>query len=130
VPLLPPERRQIFDVNDFDETLTGPWEWDVKGLAASVILAGRENGYSALDSRQAVLSCLRYYREYMQRLAQMSHLDVWYYNLDVDYLYSMVLLPSRVLPGNSILTALPNLPAGHHFCAASLGRQAGPCFQG
>jgi uncharacterized protein (DUF2252 family) len=85
-----PERRQVFDVNDFDETLTGPWEWDVKRLAASVILAGRENGYSAQESRQAVLSCLRYYREYMQRLAQMSHLDVWYYNLDVAYLHSMV----------------------------------------
>src|SRR5215469_14638523 len=85
-----PERRQVFDVNDFDETLAGPWEWDVKRLAASVILAGRENGYSAQESRQAVLSCLRYYREYMQRLAQMSHLDVWYYNLDVEYLHSMV----------------------------------------
>jgi hypothetical protein len=85
-----PERRLVFDVNDFDETLTGPWEWDVKRLAASVILAGRENGYSAQQSRQAVLSCLRYYREYMQRLAQMSHLDVWYYNLDVAYIHSMV----------------------------------------
>ncbi len=85
-----PVRRQVFDVNDFDETLTGPWEWDVKRLAASVILAGRENGYSVQESRQAVLSCLRYYREYMQRLAQMSHLDVWYYNLDVPYLQSMV----------------------------------------
>ena len=58
-----PERRLVFDVNDFDETLTGPWEWDVKRLAASVILASRENGYSAQESRQAVLSCLRYYRE-------------------------------------------------------------------
>ena len=75
-----PERRLVFDVNDFDETLTGPWEWDVKRLAASVILASRENGYSAQESRLAVLSCLRYYREYMQRLAQMGpHLDVWYY---------------------------------------------------
>ena len=85
-----PERRLVFDVNDFDETLTGPWEWDVKRLAASVILASRENGYSAQESRQAVLSCLRYYREYMQRLAQMSHLDVWYYNLDIAYLHFMV----------------------------------------
>ena len=85
-----PERRLVFDVTDFDETLTGPWEWDVKRLAASVILAGRQNGYSALESRQALLSCLRYYREYMQRLALMSHLDVWHYNLDVAYILSMV----------------------------------------
>ncbi|HEY6409504.1 MAG TPA: DUF2252 domain-containing protein [Ktedonobacteraceae bacterium] len=85
-----PERRLIFDVNDFDETLTGPWEWDVKRLAASVILAGRQNGYSTQESRQAVLSCLLYYREYMQRFAHMSHLDVWYYHLDADYIHAMV----------------------------------------
>jgi uncharacterized protein (DUF2252 family) len=85
-----PERRLIFDVNDIDETLTGPWEWDVKRLAASVTLAGRQNGYSPQESRQAVLSCLRYYREYMQRLAHMSHLDVWYYHLDVDSIHAMV----------------------------------------
>jgi hypothetical protein len=85
-----PERRQIFDVNDFDETLTGPWEWNVKRLVASVILAGRNNGYSTQERRQGVLSCLRYYREYMQRLAQMSHLDLWYFNLDDEYINAMV----------------------------------------
>ena len=58
-----PERLQVFDVNDFDETLAGPWEWDVKRLAASVILAGRQNGYTAQESRQAVLRCLQEYRE-------------------------------------------------------------------
>jgi hypothetical protein len=55
-----------------------------------VILAGRQNGYSTQRRRQAVLSCLRFYREYMQRLAQMTHLDVWYYNLDTDYILNMV----------------------------------------
>lgn len=57
-----PERRQVFDVNDFDETLEGPWEWDVKRLAASVILAGRENDYNAQESKQAVLRCMQRYR--------------------------------------------------------------------
>jgi len=79
-----PERRLIFDVNDFDETLAGPWEWDVKRLAASVILAGRQNGYTAQESRKAVLSCMQYYREYMQQFALMPHLDLWYYSLDVE----------------------------------------------
>src|SRR5215469_9050287 len=84
-----PERRLIFDVNDFDETLAGPWEWDVKRLAASVILAGRQNGYSAQESRKAVLSCMQYYREYMQQFALMPHLDLWYYSLDVEGMLAM-----------------------------------------
>ncbi len=79
-----PERRQVFDVNDFDETLAGPWEWDVKRLAASVVVAGRQNGYPAQESRQAVLRCLQSYRENMQQFALMNHLDVWYFHLDVE----------------------------------------------
>jgi uncharacterized protein (DUF2252 family) len=84
-----PERRQVFDVNDFDETLAGPWEWDVKRLAASVILASRQNGYSAQESKQAVLRCVQRYRESMQQFALMNHLDVWYYHLDVDTILAM-----------------------------------------
>ena len=67
-----PERRQVFDINDFDETLSGPWEWDVKRLAASIVLAGRQNGYSAQGSKQAVLRCIRRYREQMQQFAEMQ----------------------------------------------------------
>ena len=84
-----PERRQVFDVNDFDETLAGPWEWDVKRLAASVVLAGRQNGYSPQDSKQAVLRCMQRYRESMGQLAQMNHLDVWYYHIDVETLIAL-----------------------------------------
>jgi uncharacterized protein (DUF2252 family) len=84
-----PERRQVFDVNDFDETLAGPWEWDVKRLAASVVLASRQNGYSAQESRQAVVRCMQRYRESMQQFAQMNHLDVWYYHLDVEAIMAM-----------------------------------------
>jgi uncharacterized protein (DUF2252 family) len=84
-----PERRLVFDVNDFDETLTGPWEWDVKRLAASVVVAGRQNGYTARESRQAVLRCMRYYREHMQQFALMNHLDVWYYHLDREGILAM-----------------------------------------
>jgi uncharacterized protein (DUF2252 family) len=84
-----PERRLVFDVNDFDETLQGPWEWDVKRLAASVILGGRQNGYPAKDSKQAVVRCVQRYRESMQQFALMNHLDVWYYHLDVDTILAM-----------------------------------------
>jgi uncharacterized protein (DUF2252 family) len=84
-----PERRPVFDVNDFDETLTGPWEWDVKRLAASVVVAGRQNGYTVRESRQAVLSCIQYYREHIQQFALMNHLDVWYYHLDVEGILAM-----------------------------------------
>src|SRR5258707_3644897 len=84
-----PERRQLFDVNDFDETLAGPWEWDVKRLAASVVVAGRQNGYPAQESRQAVLRCLQSYRENMQQFALMNHLDCWYFHLDVEGILAM-----------------------------------------
>ena len=84
-----PERRQVFDVNDFDETLAGPWEWDVKRLAASAILAGRQNGFSAQESKQAVLRGMRRYREQMQQFAEMNHLDVWYFHIDVETLIAL-----------------------------------------
>ena len=76
-------------MNDFDETLAGPWEWDVKRLAASVVVAGRQNGYPAQESRQAVLRCLQSYRENMQQFALMNHLDVWYFHLDVEGMLAM-----------------------------------------
>src|SRR3989440_2350123 len=85
-----PERRQVFDVNDFDETLAGPWEWDVKRLAASVVLGGRQNGYTAQESRRAAVRCVQRYRESMQQFALMNHLDVWYFHLDVEALLAMV----------------------------------------
>ena len=79
-----PERRQVFDVNDFDETHAGPWEWDVKRLAASVVVAARHNGYSVGESRQAVMKCVASYRTSMQRFATMHHLDVWYFHIKVE----------------------------------------------
>src|SRR5438067_6117545 len=84
-----PERRQVFDVNDFDETLAGPWEWDVKRLAASVVIAGRQNGYTTQEIKQAVLRCVQSYREHMQQFALMRHLDVWYYHLDGEAILAM-----------------------------------------
>jgi uncharacterized protein (DUF2252 family) len=85
-----PERRLIFDVNDFDETLPGPWEWDVKRLAASFEILGRERGFSAGERRATVRACAREYRERMRRAAGMGTLDSWYSHLDVDRLLSRI----------------------------------------
>ncbi len=77
-----PERDLVFDVNDFDETLPGPWEWDVKRLAASVAIAGRERGFTAKQRREAVGATVCQYREAMHRFAEMRDLDIWYSRLD------------------------------------------------
>jgi uncharacterized protein (DUF2252 family) len=73
-----PERTLVFDANDFDETLPGPWEWDVKRLAASVIIASRANGYSAAESRSAAMATVAAYREQMTRYSGMRLLEIWY----------------------------------------------------
>jgi uncharacterized protein (DUF2252 family) len=85
-----PERRVIFDVNDLDETLPAPWEWDIKRLAASFVLASRHNGFSEDAARDAALQCVRSYREHMAELAEMTVLDVWYADMDVEQLMSGV----------------------------------------
>jgi uncharacterized protein (DUF2252 family) len=78
-----PDRRLVFDVNDFDETLPGPWEWDVKRLAASFEIAGRDREFTPEETRSAVLASVRAYREAMRSFAEMRNLDVWYARLDV-----------------------------------------------
>ena len=85
-----PERQLMFDVNDFDETLPGPWEWDVKRLAASFEILGRELGFSKLERRCVVLGSVRQYRRRMLRSARMSTLEAWYAHLEVDRLLAGV----------------------------------------
>jgi len=79
-----PERRLVFDVNDFDETLPGPWEWDVKRLAVSMLIAARDNDYAVKDQDQIVLATVEEYRTAMRAFAAMKNLDVWYAHLDID----------------------------------------------
>jgi uncharacterized protein (DUF2252 family) len=79
-----PERRLVFDVNDFDETLPGPFEWDVKRLAASLAVAGRDNGFPAKARRKIVLAAAEGYRTAMRGFARQSLLDVWYAHLDIE----------------------------------------------
>jgi uncharacterized protein (DUF2252 family) len=79
-----PERNLLFGVNDFDETICGPFEWDVKRLCASFEVAARENGFSKQDRREIVLATARTYREAMAQFATQSHLEVWYLHMDVE----------------------------------------------
>ena len=78
------ERRLVFDVNDFDETLPGPWEWDVKRLAASLEVAGRGNGFGGKDRRAIVTAAVASYRRAMRDFAAMTNLEVWYAHADLD----------------------------------------------
>ena len=80
------ERRLVFDVNDFDETLPGPWEWDVKRLAASLEVAARGNGFSGKQRRDVVMAAVASYRQAMRTFAGMTNLDVWYARADMDEL--------------------------------------------
>ncbi|MGZ0146934.1 DUF2252 domain-containing protein [Kribbella sp. WER1] len=79
-----PDRRLVFDINDFDETLPGPFEWDVKRLAASFVVAGRDNGFSAKQCRTVVESVVRHYREALRAFAGQPILAVWYARLDIE----------------------------------------------
>jgi len=79
-----PERQLVFDVNDFDETLPGPFEWDVKRLVASLVVAGRDNGFAAADARRVAVAAATRYRKAMREFAASPTLAVWYSHLDVE----------------------------------------------
>jgi len=81
-----PERRLVFDINDFDETLPGPWEWDVKRLAASMLIAARDDGFPVKDQEKIVLDTVTEYRTAMRAFAGMQNLEVWYAHVDVESL--------------------------------------------
>jgi uncharacterized protein (DUF2252 family) len=80
------ERRLVFDVNDFDETLPGPWEWDVKRLAASLEVAARSNGFAGKERRKIVSAAVAKYRQAVRAFAKMTNLEVWYAHADADEL--------------------------------------------
>lgn len=85
-----PERRVIFDINDLDETLPAPWEWDVKRLAVSFVLAARNNGCREDVARDAALACVRSYRQHMAEYSEMSALEVWYARIEFENLVKAI----------------------------------------
>src|SRR5262249_28161831 len=79
-----PERNVVFDINDFDETLPAPWEWDVKRLATSCVIAGEHNGYNKADARDMAMRCVEGYREHIRDFGQMSVMERWYERVNAD----------------------------------------------
>jgi uncharacterized protein (DUF2252 family) len=94
-----PERTLLFDLNDFDETLPGPFEWDVKRMAASFTIAARNNGFSKAEGRNATLRATQSYRERMAEFARMSTMDIWYARLSEDDLMNAISTATRSLKG-------------------------------
>jgi uncharacterized protein (DUF2252 family) len=102
-----PERRLVFDINDFDGTLSGPWEWDVKRLAVSMLIAARDNRYRVKDQQQIVMETLGQYRNAMREFAAMDNLAVWYARLEIESLLqerSDALAPAMVKRAEKGLT--------------------------
>jgi uncharacterized protein (DUF2252 family) len=96
-----PERNLLFDVNDFDETLPGPFEYDVERMSASFTIAGRNNGFSKADARAATLASVRAYREAMAELGQMGTMEIWYAHLSEQELMAAIKTFSRAASGKA-----------------------------
>jgi uncharacterized protein (DUF2252 family) len=84
-----PERNLVFDINDFDETLPAPWEWDLKRLVVSFVIAGRDSDLSDRESKAAAINCARSYREHLREYSRLSPLEVWYTRIGVEQVLEM-----------------------------------------
>ena len=115
-----PERRLVFDINDFDETLQGPWEWDIKRLVASVEIAARDRGFPKDQRKAAVLAAARAYRQAMASFADMTPFDIWYASFDV-----LSLLPKiqRKLGGKAVKAAEREVARAQARNSARAGRK-------
>ncbi len=99
------ERHLVFDLNDFDETLPGPWEWDLKRLAASLVVAGRQSGRTRSECRSLVLEAARTYRDMMRELGLLGNLDVWYLRLDTDVIEATLTRSVRARAQKTVASA-------------------------
>jgi uncharacterized protein (DUF2252 family) len=101
-----PDRRLVFDINDFDETLPGPWEWDLKRLTVSMLIAARDNSYGVKDQERIVLTAVGAYRAAMREFAGMGNLAVWYARLDIEGLLAQKasqFKPAKLKPTERLL---------------------------
>ncbi|MCU1494602.1 MAG: hypothetical protein JWO62_2366 [Acidimicrobiaceae bacterium] len=106
-----PERQLLFDVNDFDETLPAPWEWDVKRLAASGVVAARQNGFDRAQSENAARGAVRSYRERMITFARLGALDIYYSRVDADSLVQVMAAVPRKQIDKALAAARRNTAA-------------------
>jgi uncharacterized protein (DUF2252 family) len=118
-----PERRLIFDVNDLDETLPAPWEWDVKRLVASFALAARSNGLSDADGRDAAIACARSYRRTMQEFSETDVLETWYARLDEKTYLAMLPQSQKAVASKRIAKATAR--GSHELVFPKLVEQGG-----
>jgi uncharacterized protein (DUF2252 family) len=121
-----PERNLVFDINDFDETHPAPWEWDLKRLAVSFVIAGRDNDLSEKESRQAAIACVRSYRQHLRDYSRLSPLEVWYKRLDMEDIIAMapdekarktreqMAEKARQRIGENVFPKIVNLVGGQH----------------
>jgi hypothetical protein len=121
-----PERRLLFDINNLDETLPAPWEWDVKRLVASFVLAARANGLSDADGRDAAAACARSYRRKMRDFAAMDVLDIWYARLDDNDFLAMLPESQKAVLRKRIAKATAASSSELVFSQARAGRHAAP----
>jgi uncharacterized protein (DUF2252 family) len=110
-----PERQLVFDINDFDETLPAPWEWDVKRLAASIVVAMRNRGIGDNHCRDAVRAAVESYRKRMHEYAVMSALDVWYSHLDLEVLADKAKTSNAQKQWRKIIEKAERQTPGHEF---------------
>src|SRR5262245_63978724 len=94
-----PERALVFDINDFDETLPGPFEWDVKRLATSFVLAARWLGFGPADARRSAVSVVAAYRETLARFAEMTVLETWYAKVTIEEVFAEFADDPKALKG-------------------------------
>jgi uncharacterized protein (DUF2252 family) len=121
-----PERNLVFDINDFDETLPAPWEWDVKRLAVSFAVAARDSGHTDAQAREAAVECVCAYREHLRDFSKMSPLEVWYDRLDEQRLQALApdaegrarqkqfATQARKRIGEYLMPKISGVVAGHH----------------
>jgi uncharacterized protein (DUF2252 family) len=109
-----PERREVFDINDLDETLPAPWEWDVKRLSASFVLACRSNGFKDDIARDTVLACVRSYRRRMAEFSQMPVLEVWYSKTEAKDLIALIKDPEALERGKKRIAKSQQDSANEH----------------
>ncbi|MEU6769886.1 DUF2252 domain-containing protein [Streptomyces sp. NPDC046759] len=112
-----PERHLVFDINDFDETFPGPFEWDVKRLAASFAVAGRANGFTEKEQNDAVRTCVRAYRERMRQFAGMRTLDIWYAREGADRMRELLASATNREAGRRTAKAATRARARTHMRA-------------
>ena len=118
-----PERNLIFDVNDLDETLPAPWEWDVKRLVASFVLAARSNGLSDSAGRDAAITCAHSYRRTMRRFSEMDVLETWYHRVDEKAYLAMLPRSQRAVVKKRIAKATAR--SSHELVFPKLVKQDG-----